>query len=48
MTELPEHIRFQMRRLIAEGKSAEEIAFMMRLDPKVVDSEIERLNTTKK
>jgi hypothetical protein len=48
MTELPEHIRFQLRRLIEEGKPAEEIAFMMRLDRKVVDSEIERFNTTKK
>ena len=48
MTDLPEHIRTQLRELIEEGLPAEQIAFMMRLDREVVESEIMRLNTTNK
>ena len=48
MSELPKHIVDQMRELIREGKSADEIAFMMRVSRVVVEFEIERVNTTEK
>jgi hypothetical protein len=44
MKKLPEHIAAQLRRLIAEGLPADEIAFMLRLDKRVVE---EAINTTK-
>jgi hypothetical protein len=42
---LPKHIEAQLHRLIDEGLPAEQIAFMMKLDRRVVD---EAINTTKK
>jgi len=44
-TKLPEHIEAEMRRMIAEGMPADQIAFMLRLDQGVVEKAI---NTTKK
>jgi hypothetical protein len=44
---LPEDVVRMLRELISVGKSAEEIAFMMRLDIDVVKAEMRRLNTTK-
>ncbi len=41
---LPEHIEEQLHRLIAEGLPVDEIAFMMRLDKRVVE---EAINTTR-
>jgi hypothetical protein len=43
--ELPEHIEAQLDRLIAEGLPADQIAFMMRLDLRVIE---ERINITRK
>jgi hypothetical protein len=43
-TKLPEHIEAQLYKLIAERLPAEQIAFMMRLDRRVVE---EAINTTK-
>ena len=40
MNKLPDHIQAQLRRLIAEGLPAEQIAFMMRLSREIVDAEI--------
>ena len=48
MNKLPEHVEAQLHRLIEEELSVEQIAFMMRLDREIVESEIERLNTTKR
>jgi len=44
-TNLPEHIEAELHRMIAEGMSADRIAFMLRLDQGVVE---EAINTTKK
>jgi hypothetical protein len=46
--EFPEHVLAELHRLIAEEMPAEKIAFLMRLNRKVVDAEIERFNTTGK
>ena len=43
--ELPQHILEELRAQLAEGKSAKEIAFMMRLDEGFVSNEIARANT---
>ncbi len=48
MNKLPEHVVAQLHRLIEEGLPADQIAFMMRLSREMVESEIERFNTTKK
>lgn len=47
MNELPGHMRVQLEELIKEGLPADQIAFMMRLDVKLVQEEIERANTTR-
>jgi hypothetical protein len=47
MTDLPEETLRMLRELLAEGKSEDEIAFMLRLDVEVVRDESRRLNTTK-
>ena len=47
MNKLPEHVEAQLHRLIEEGLSAKQIAFMMRLSRQTVETEIERFNTTK-
>ncbi len=47
MKRLPDHILEQLDQLIDEGKSTEEIAFLMRLSRETVESaRRERLNTT--
>lgn len=43
---IPENVRVELEKMIAEGLPAEEIAFMLRLDVNVVLAEIERLTTT--
>jgi hypothetical protein len=43
MNTLPAHIQEQLQQLIAEGLPADEIAFMLRLDQRVVE---EAINTT--
>lgn len=48
MTELPEHVRKQLRLLIEEGLPADEIAFMMQLSREVVEAEIERAANARK
>lgn len=48
MSHIPDRIRVEMHKLIQEGLPTSEIAFMMRVDESVVESEIERLNTTKR
>ena len=45
-TNLPDHVVKQLQELIAERLPVDQIAFMMRLDPQVVEAEIARLNTT--
>ncbi len=47
MNKLPEHVEAQLHRLIEEGLPVDQIAFMMRLSRKTVESEIEPFNTTK-
>ena len=47
MNDLPEDTKRMLDELIAEGKSAEEIAFMLRLDVELVEAEIRRVTTTK-
>lgn len=44
--DIPDHIREQLHRLITEGLTAEEIAFMLRLDVDIIRAEIERVTTT--
>jgi hypothetical protein len=44
-TKIPEHIEAELHRMIAEGLPADRIAFMLRLDLRVVE---EAINTTKK
>lgn len=48
MNKLPDHVETQLHRLIQEGLPVDQIAFMMRLSRETVESEVERLNTTKK
>jgi DNA-binding CsgD family transcriptional regulator len=48
MSDIPEHIREELRQLIEEGLPVDQIAAMLRLSPRVVESEKTRLNTTGK
>lgn len=47
MTDLPEDTLKMLRELIAEGKPADEIAFMMRLSLERVREEMKRVTSTK-
>jgi hypothetical protein len=47
MIRIPEHIRAELRELIAEGLPVEQIAFMMRLHESVVREEMARIDTTR-
>ena len=40
MTQLPDHIAAELQRLIGEGLTAEQIAYMMRLDRAIVEAAI--------
>jgi hypothetical protein len=39
MSDIPEHILAQVRRFIAEGMPIEQIAFMTRIDPDIIEAE---------
>ena len=46
MSEIPQHILAQIPALAAEGMPAEQIAFMLRLSPTVVEAELAKVTTT--
>jgi hypothetical protein len=46
MTTIPSHILSVLRQLIAEGLPIDQIAFMTRLSPDVVEAERARVITT--
>ena len=46
MNKIPDHIREELRKLIAEKLPPAEIAFLMRLDSETVKAEIAEYNTT--
>ena len=46
MTQLPDHIAAELQRLIGEGLTAEQIAYMMRLDRALVDAAISTAKET--
>lgn len=48
MSEIPVETQRQLEELIAEKLPVDQIAFMMRLDPEVVQQEIERYEQAKK
>ena len=47
MSDIPDNIRQELRTLIEEGLSVDQIAFMMRLSPETVQEEMAAVNTTK-
>jgi hypothetical protein len=46
MSEIPKHILAQIPTLAAEGMPAQQIAFMLRLSPEVIEAELAKLTTT--
>jgi hypothetical protein len=45
MSNIPEHILAEARRLAAEGMPLEQIAFFTRIDAEVIGAELKRQNT---
>lgn len=47
MSKLPERIRQELEKLIKDELPPKQIAFMMKLSPRVVEAEIKRLDETR-
>ena len=45
MSNIPEHIIAEARRLAAEGMPLEQIAFFTRIDAEVIEAELEKQDT---
>ena len=45
MSNIPEHILAEARRLAAEGMPLEQIAFFTRIDAEVIEAELKQQNT---